>query len=63
MNEYLTNGDLAKLLHVSDEAIKRFRIRPKDPLPHLRAGRRYLYISGEVEAWARRQAVREQGKR
>ena len=56
MNSYLTTSDLMKLWRVSDEALRKFRQNPRDPLPHLKAGRRILYLHAEVEEWARRQA-------
>ena len=59
--EYWTNETLKDRWHVSDEALQRFRDDPDDPLPHLRAGRRYLYIPEEVEEWARRQAKKRRG--
>ena len=59
MKAYYTNDELKKLLRVSEEALQRFRRDPEDPLPHLRAGRRYLYIPEEVENWARARAERE----
>ena len=56
--EYWTTDELAKRWKVSGDALHRFREAIEDPLPHLRAGRRYLYIPDEVEGWARRQAER-----
>ena len=56
-----TEREAMAYLRVSREAIQRFR-RAADPIPHLRAGRRYLYDLAEVREWALRQARTRQDR-
>ena len=55
----LTNAGVRELLHVGEWALRELRDRSNDPLPHMRAGRRYLYDELRVLRWAERQARRE----
>lgn len=54
----LTEAEICELLRVSREAVLKFRRHPNDPIPCLKAGRRYLYDTGKVLRWAERQADR-----
>jgi len=47
----LTRRDLAKALHVSTAAVDKLTHRAKDPIPHIRAGRRYLFRLDSVLAF------------
>ena len=59
----LTEEDICALLRVSREATKKFRRDPVDPIPHMKAGRRYLYDKTKVLKWAERNAERDNNKR
>ena len=56
----LTEKEVAVFLRVSREAITKFKRLPSDPLPYMKAGRRCLYDTKYVLAWAERNAKREQ---
>ncbi len=58
MRKLLTEVELCELLRVSREAVLKFRRDTVDPIPHFKAGRRYLYDEGEVLKWAKRSAGR-----
>jgi predicted DNA-binding transcriptional regulator AlpA len=55
-DRYLTVDQLQVEWGISHEAIRRFREDAADPIPFLRAGRRYIFVRAEVEEWARRRA-------
>jgi hypothetical protein len=52
-----------RFLRVSGVAMQRFRRHELDPIPHLRAGRQFLYDLEKVEKWAERQARRTAARR
>ena len=54
----LTEAQLCAALHVSREAVLRLRRDPVDPIPCMRAGRRFLYDLERVKAWMERRAGR-----
>lgn len=58
----LTESEVCTFLRVSREAVLKFRRCTVDPIPCLKAGRRYLYDALEVTKWARRQAERAHKK-
>ena len=58
VEKLLTEKEICEFLRVSREGIKRFKRDLTDPIPFLRAGRRFLYDPSEVLKWARRQARR-----
>ena len=57
-SRYMTEAQVASLLHVDRCAVRKFRGAPIDPLPARKAGRRFLYDPKEVDSWMRRQADR-----
>lgn len=57
----LTRAEAAALLRVSLDGIDAM-MRAPDPIPHLRAGRRYLFDTSEILDWARRQAEVSRGR-
>ncbi len=59
----LTEEEICTLLRVSREATLKFRRDPVDPIPHMKAGRRYLYEKTKVLKWAERNAKRDNNKR
>ena len=59
----ITEEQLCKFLHVSREAVHRFRTRDNDPIPFMKAGRRYLYLQSAVLKWAEREGQRAKEKR
>ena len=61
-NNFLTEVELIEWLHISREAVLKFRKDPEDPIPFLMAGRRYLYEPTEIVKWMRRQAQRKMPK-
>lgn len=54
----LTEQEACELLRVSREAILKFKRDSLDPIPFLKAGRRYLYDEAEIMKWAKRNARR-----
>lgn len=52
----MTETEACNFFSLSREAIRKLRKAPVDPLPCLKAGRRYLYKAEEVERWMRRKA-------
>lgn len=59
----MTEEELCDFLHVSREAVYRFRSYSEDPIPYLRAGRRYLYEQDQVLKWLRREGQRDRAKK
>lgn len=62
MDRYLTIPELAKSWHVSTAAIRKFIRRPKNPLPTLMAGRKYLIAEREALSWSRDERQRHEAK-
>ena len=58
--QLLTLQETCNLLRVSHEAIAKFVRLPQDPLPALRAGRRWLFRQEAVLRWCERQGKRAQ---
>lgn len=54
----LTEEEACDFLRVSRDALAKFRRDKADPLPFMKAGRRYLYLESELISWAKRQARR-----
>jgi len=48
----LTEQDVAAWLHLPKTTVRRLRLREK--LPYVKAGRRYFYTSDAVKAWISR---------
>lgn len=48
--EYLTRAQLARALHLDERTLERWAAEGKPPR-FIRAGRRVLYASSEVDAW------------
>ena len=56
----LTNNGVKLLLHCGDWALRELRSQAEDPLPFMKAGKRYLYDEEKVIKWAERQAKRQE---
>ncbi len=54
----LTRREAARYLRVSLDGLDRFLRDPVDPLPGLRAGRRWLFRPADLEKWAERAGKR-----
>ena len=56
--QFLTEEQVIELCHSSRFAMKRFRERSADPIPHVKIGRRFLYDPRALHKWLERQARR-----
>ncbi len=50
-NLFLTQTETAKLLHVSERTLERWRLTGATGLPFIRAGRRVLYSAAAIAAF------------
>jgi hypothetical protein len=58
----LTEREFCAEYRISREACLKHRLDPNDPLPHLRFGRRIIYVRADVERWAARRAGKRRGR-
>jgi hypothetical protein len=62
-HKLLTRREAADLLRLSLDGIDTLSRRDDDPIPRMRAGRRWLYDTDALLAWACRQASRAPPRR
>lgn len=59
LNPLFTEQEVMEYLSVGRDAMQKFRRDQDDPIPYLKAGRRFLYDLGKIRKWLERQARRK----